>query len=87
MVFYLYSVVLPILIIIIILWFYRPLKMKNVFKALVVSIIPLCIYTLFIYFLEMENYLDTGWSFYSLTFFLIPYGVISIIMLLLLRNK
>lgn len=85
--FYLYSAILPLIIIAVVLWFYRPLKIKNISKALLISLIPLSIYMLLIYFLEMENYLNTGWSFYSLMFFAIPYVLISIILMVIARKQ
>jgi len=33
-------------------------------------------YALLLYFLEMENFINCGWSFYTILFFLIPFGVI-----------
>jgi heme/copper-type cytochrome/quinol oxidase subunit 4 len=36
-------------------------------------------YAFFLYFLEMENYLDTGWAFYALLFFLVPLIVIALL--------
>jgi len=84
--FYLYSVILPIIIIAIVFWFYRPLKIENVSKALITAIIPLSIYILLIYFLEMEDYINSSWSLYSLLMFFIPYIIITIILKVVVKN-
>lgn len=72
--FYVYSIFLPILIVSLI---YRVGSFKvKTYRELVsfVSIVLpyLMSYTFLLYFLNMEGYIDTGWSFYALIFFLIP---------------
>jgi heme/copper-type cytochrome/quinol oxidase subunit 4 len=85
--FYLYSIVLPIIIIAIVFWFHRPLKINNISKALIRSFIPLSVYILLVYFLEMENYIDSSWAFYSLIIFFIVYIIISIVLKIVLKQK
>lgn len=80
MTFYLYSAVLPIAIIAALLWFYRPLNFQRVTKALTITIIPLVLYTSLIYFLETGNYIDSGWAYWTLVFFFIPYLVVILIL-------
>lgn len=36
-------------------------------------------YLLLLYFLEMEDYIESNWQFYSLAFFLIPISIILLI--------
>lgn len=85
--FYLYSIVLPIIIIAIVFWFHRPLKINNISKALIRGFIPLSVYILLVYFLEMENYIDSSWAFYSLIIFFIVYIIISIVLKIVLKQK
>jgi len=73
MMFYIYSGVIPIAIIILVLWFNRPLSFQRITRAATISILPLLIYTLLIYYVEGEDIIDVGWVSYTLTFFFIPY--------------
>lgn len=57
---------------------------------LIVKVLPyLFCYGLLLYFLEMENYIDTGWVFYSYTFFMLPVAIIALLLNLLywVKNK
>jgi len=78
--FFLFSGVVPIVIIFITLWFYRPFTLKQVAKAFAVSVIPLFGYLLLVVFLEDFESLNLGWSTYTLVFFLIPYVIIVLIL-------
>jgi len=71
--FYLFSAVLPIGIMVALLWFYRPLNFQRVTKALSVSLIPLVMYIVLVSFLESIELLNLGWATYTLFFFFIPY--------------
>lgn len=71
--FYFYSTVIPLAITLIALFSYRPLNYYNITKSLTINLIPLLIYMAIIYFLEMKEYIDVGWVFYTLLFFLIFY--------------
>jgi len=69
--FYIYSILLPALILFIIYFIAgRPRIWSKIVNCLFTSFIVLIVYTLVIYFLEMESYIDSGWAFYSLLFFL-----------------
>jgi hypothetical protein len=78
--FYIYSAVLPIVIIAALLWFHRPLNFQRVIKALTIAIVPLVIYISLVYFLQMGDYIDAGWVYWTLVFFFIPYLVAMLIL-------
>ena len=79
--FYIYSIVIPFLILIIGYFIEnRPRKMKNIIDLLFKVIFVEFAYAFLIYFLEMENHIDSGWSFYSIIFFLIPISIIVLIL-------
>lgn len=80
MIFWIYSTIIPIAILLITILFYPPFSFNRIVKALSIALIPLIIYALLIYFLEMEMYIDSGWAFYSLLFFIIPYSVAVLIL-------
>lgn len=79
--FYLYTILVPLTILSI--GYYSSKTKLRGFRSFVSfmskHLVYLFLYGLFMYYLEMENYIDEGWVFYSLMFFLIP---ISIIILL-----
>jgi len=77
--FYIYSILLPFLILFL-LYFIdgKPRIRRKIINYLFKSFIALIVYTLLLYFLEMENYIDSGWAVYSLVFFLVLSGVLII---------
>ena len=72
--FYVYTILLPV-IILCIGYYSSKTKLKG-FRSFISFmskyLIYLFLYGLILYFLEMENYINDGWVFYSLMFFLIP---------------
>ncbi len=52
--FYIFSGLIPILIILIILWLNRPLSFRKTTKSLTTSLIPILVYILFVAFLEKQ---------------------------------
>lgn len=75
--FYFYSILMPFLILAI--GYYiegKPKRKLEVVNYLFKIFLVLLLYTLLIYFLEMEHYINSGWAFYSMMFFLIPFGLI-----------
>jgi len=44
-------------------------------------------YLFLLYFLEMEDYIESNWQFYSLAFFLIPISIILLIVHFLFNRK
>ena len=79
MMFYIYTILIPILIFV--AGFYlegKPNKKRDVVSFLFKIFKTFFTYALLLYFLEMENYINSGWSFYSMLFFLIPFGIIII---------
>ena len=87
MIFYIYSAVLPITIIAALLWFQRPLNFQRIIKALTITIFPLVIYIWLVYFLQMGDYIDAGWAYWTLIFFFVPYLAIVLILNLVAWNK
>jgi heme/copper-type cytochrome/quinol oxidase subunit 4 len=77
--FYFYTILLP-LVILLLNYFVegKPNTKRKIISYFFKSFLFLIIYTLLIYFLEMENYIDSGWAFYTLLFFLIPFAIIII---------
>lgn len=84
--FYFYSAIIPVLITVVCLWFFRPLSFKNIVRSLTINAIPLMLYMLILYFLEMQDYVKSGWSFYTVLFFYILYLIIIGIMNLIVRR-
>ena len=89
--FYFYSAVIPLLITAICLWFFRPLSFKRIVRGLTINAIPLMFYMLFLYFLEMQEYVKSGWSFYTVLFFYILYliivGILNLINLTVINRN
>lgn len=77
--FYFYTILLPILILLLVYFIEgKPDSKRKFVNYFFKSFIILIIYGLFLYFLEMENYINSGWAFYTIMFFLIPFGIIII---------
>lgn len=80
MMYWIYSAVFPTAITVFCLALYRPLTFANITKSLTVSLIPLLIYSLMIYFLETEDWINSGWAFYTLFMFYLPYLLVVLIL-------
>jgi len=80
--FYFYTVVIPIVIVVLGYFFKKPKpKFFTEYISLLVQSLPyLFCYAFFIYFLEMEHYINIGWGFYTLIFFLLPIAIIALIL-------
>jgi hypothetical protein len=88
--FYFYSILIPFLILAI--GFYlegKPKRKLEVVNYLFKMFLTLVLYTLLIYFLETEHYINSSWTFYTILFFLIPFGLIVTMFKLyyLFKNK
>lgn len=88
MLFLLYTLIIPLFIILICFTFQkRPINKFKIIKALTVSIVPLFIYLLLTYYLEMEDYIKVGWVAYTIFFFFVPYAIIIGIINIFSRKK
>ena len=79
MMFYFYTILIPILIII--TGFYlegKPNKKGDVVSFLFKMFKIFFTYALLLYYLEMENIINAAWSSYTIMFFLIPFGSLII---------
>lgn len=80
--FYVYSILIPLLIMFI-SYYVTTQKPKNTseYVSLLLKVMP-CLfgYAFFLYFLEAENYIDADWAFYTVIFFLMPIAFIAIFM-------
>jgi len=89
--FYLYTVIIPIIIAIVLFFVTKPNKNRKYLHYTLILLGILFIYAFIMYFLEMEKIVTSGWVFYSLIFFLIPSLAIvlllKLVMFLLKRNK
>lgn len=77
--FYFYSIFIPISIII--LGFYlegKPSKKSDIVTYLFKILKTLVTYSLLLYYLESEHIINSSWAFYSVMFFLIPFGLVII---------
>lgn len=79
--YYIYVIVFPMVILL--LGGYVEKKrlnnIRNVISCFFKMLPCLWLYVFFIYFLETKDYIDTGWTFYTLLFFMIPISIIVII--------
>jgi hypothetical protein len=76
MTYWIYTTIIPFVIIFLSILFYRPLTLNRISKGLLISLVPLIFYITLVYFLEIEEYVDSGWLFYTLLFFFLPYLVL-----------
>jgi len=74
MLFYLFSTIIPLTIIAIYLWRFKPKVLQGLWE----SIPPLLGYILTVYLLEKEQILSLGWVFYTITLFGLAYFIIVI---------
>lgn len=80
--FYVYTIVIPILILLV-NYFVTKNKPKKVVEyiGLLLRTIPIVFgYAFFLYFLEREKHINTSWAFYTVIFFLIPITIIALVM-------
>jgi len=86
--FYLLTIFIPILIIII---FYFMMGFSNDFFGhirILIKVLPyMYLYAFLLYFLEMEDYLHSSWAFSSLMFFLVPISIILIIIYFFIKGR
>jgi hypothetical protein len=78
--YYVYSALMPFSILII--GYYldgKPNSFSGIVNMLFKILIYLFAYTFLIYYLEMENYINSSWSFYTLIFFLTPISIITVL--------
>ncbi len=85
--FWIYSAIVPIGIILVTLLFFRPLNFQRVVAALTKTLIYLVTYTLLVYYLEGEHWIDSSWAVPTLFFFFIPYLVVVLILNGIAWNK
>jgi hypothetical protein len=80
--FYIYTIFVPALILLIGYYLSNPKrKGKSGYIDLIIKRLPyFFLYSFLLYFLEMESYINSGWAFYTILFFLIP---VTLIVLLL----
>lgn len=77
--FYFYTIFTPIFIIGLSFYLYGKPNTKSDFVNFLFEIVKTLItYALLIYYLESEHFINSGWAFYSIIFFLIPFGLIII---------
>ena len=77
---WIFSTVIPILIILIALFVYRPLNFQRIVKALTKTLMPLFTYSLLMYYLETEDYINTSWVTYTVFMLFIPYLVVVLVL-------
>ena len=89
MLFYIWTIGIPIFIISILYTFSRnkPHKLTEYPRFLMASLSYLFLYGFLLYFLEMENIVSGGWIFVTFMFFLIPIAAIIILINFFLRIK
>lgn len=69
--FYIYTILLPVIILLLnYVLEGKPTTKRRIINYFFKSLLWLIGYALLIYFLEMENYIDSGWAFYTLLFFI-----------------
>jgi hypothetical protein len=88
---YVYTILIPFLIILIV--FFTKCKTiksaKDVFDLLYKSLVYLYLYGFVLYYLKLEKFLDTGWSFLSFMFYFVPISIIVLFVKLIywIRSK
>lgn len=77
--FYFYTIFVPVSIILIGFYLERkPRTKKDIVNFLFKIFKTFITYALLLYYLEMEDIIDSSWTFYTILFFLIPFGVLII---------
>lgn len=88
MVFYFYSVVIPILIYgVFAIMYAKDLKFSLLLKAFIRALPYLYLYLFVLYYLEREDLIETGWAFYTLMFFLVPLSIIGGLLFYFVQRK
>jgi len=79
--FYIYTIVIPLLLLIVgfLVTNTKSRKSKSLVNIIFKMIPHLFGYAFFVYFLEMEEYINAPWAFYTIIFYLIPLSIITII--------
>ena len=87
--FYIYSIVVPFLILLAYYLFSnpKPKKVNEIVDLLIKAVPNIFGYSFFLYFLERESYIKTSWTFYSVLFFLIPITIIVLVLKLYYLSK
>lgn len=85
--FYVYTILVPMLILVINYLITKPRKASGYVNLLLKTIAQELGYAFFIYYLDKEQHIDTGWTFYTLIFFLIPITAIVLLLKLLYLIK
>lgn len=81
--FYIFTIIIPILIIVILYILNKPIKSFNsFFKLYSYSFISILIYAVIVYFLEKNTMLKIGWATYTLILVLVPALLLLFIFLL-----
>lgn len=89
MMLYIYTLLIPILIVLIKYFFTKPKPVSKVqyFNTMVGATPYLYIYAFILYLLEIKGYINEGWVFYSFIFFLIPVTLLLVAIRNYFRNK
>lgn len=77
---WIFSTILPLMIVGIALWLQRPLDFQRIVKGLTKTLFPIFTYCLLMYYLESEDKINTSWVTYTVGMFYIPYLAIVLIM-------
>ena len=85
--FYVYTIVIPVILFMVLCLFVKPnLKTVLGWTKAIWKYLPLYVgYTVAVYFVEKDRWIDSGWTFYTLCFFLIILVVINLIATIVLR--
>lgn len=83
--FYVFSILIPVLILGIgyLIAPKKPRSFKEIVGFLATLLPYLFCYALLLYFVNMEGYIDTGWAFFSVIFFLLPVGGVVLLLKLI----
>jgi hypothetical protein len=87
--FYIYSILVPLIIFMVFVFIQRSRDGSNyLFLRGFLRALPYLFFYLFLlYYLEREGFIDSGWAFYALIFFLLPMALIAIIFHLIFKKK
>lgn len=87
--FYFYTIVIPIVIIIVSSYINKPKSYKEFLNCLLWTLPFMLVYSIALYFLELNDAIQENWTFYTIWFFaIISYPIILILRLLVsLKDK